>query len=89
MPVHRDLRNAKGFDVLVRAVGDFVGGGLWVESEDGTGPVLRRFLLVSFAQDWCMTLRIIQLCFLGIDGMLLNCGPGNLGGLSLLSSLGM
>ena len=42
MPVHRDLRNAKGFDVLVRAVGDFVGGGLWVESEDGTGPVCKE-----------------------------------------------
>ena len=39
MPIHRDLRNAKGFNILVRAVGDFVGGGLWVEGDRNQGPV--------------------------------------------------
>ena len=42
MPVHRDLRNAKGFDVLVRAVGDFIGGGLWIESDTGEGSVCKE-----------------------------------------------
>ncbi|CAE7427987.1 GIP [Symbiodinium sp. CCMP2592] len=42
MPLHRDLRNAKGFDILVRAVGEFIGGGLWVESEDLNGPVCKE-----------------------------------------------
>ena len=39
MPIHRDLRNAKGSQVLVRAVGEFVGGGLWIEGNEGEGPV--------------------------------------------------
>ena len=39
MPIHRDLRNARGFDTLVSAVGDFSGGGLWVEDEFNCGPV--------------------------------------------------
>ena len=34
--MHRDLRNAPGFPVLVRSVGSHVGGGLWVESEQGS-----------------------------------------------------
>ena len=29
-PLHRDLRNASEFPVVVRAVGSFKGGGLWV-----------------------------------------------------------
>ena len=41
MPVHRDLVNAPGFPIIVRAVGDFKGGGLWLESDDGTGPVCK------------------------------------------------
>ena len=36
-PLHRDLRNARGFPVLVRAVGRFVGGGLWIEGVDHQG----------------------------------------------------
>ena len=40
--MHRDLRNAHQFPILARAVGSFVGGGLWIESEDGQGPVCRR-----------------------------------------------
>ena len=39
MPIHRDLRNAKGSKVLVRAVGEFVGGGLWIEGDSGEGLV--------------------------------------------------
>ena len=35
MPIHRDLRNALGFPVLVQAVGEFKGGGLWLEDEFG------------------------------------------------------
>ena len=39
LPIHRDLRNAKGLPVCVRALGDFVGGGLWVEGDGNSGPV--------------------------------------------------
>ena len=42
MPLHRDLRNAKGFNVMVRAVGDFTGGGLWIEGNDGEGLVCKK-----------------------------------------------
>ena len=41
MPIHRDLGNAKGFDVGVRALGEFVGGGLWVEGESNVGSVCK------------------------------------------------
>ena len=33
MPLHRDLRNSREFPIIARAVGDFVGGGLWLESD--------------------------------------------------------
>ena len=39
LPIHRDLRNAEGSRVCVRAFGNFVGGGLWVEDEQNCGPV--------------------------------------------------
>ena len=39
LPIHRDLRNAEGSCVCVRALGDFTGGGLWVEDEHNCGPV--------------------------------------------------
>ena len=41
MPVHRDLGNARGFDIGVRALGEFVGGGLWVEGESNLGSVCK------------------------------------------------
>ena len=41
-PLHRDQRNAKGFDVWVKAFGNFVGGGLWIEGEAGKGPVCKE-----------------------------------------------
>ena len=40
-PLHKDLRNAKGFEILVRALGEFVGGGLWIADESGAGPVYK------------------------------------------------
>ena len=40
-PLHRDLRNASEFPVVVRAVGSFKGGGLWVEDENDKGPVCK------------------------------------------------
>ena len=39
MPMHRDLRNAPDFPVVVRSVGRYRGGGLWVEVSQG--PVLK------------------------------------------------
>ena len=36
MSPHRDRRNALEFPIVARAVGNFKGGGLWLESEDGT-----------------------------------------------------
>ena len=41
MPVHRDLVNAPGFPIIVRAVGTFKGGGLCLEGKDGNGPVCK------------------------------------------------
>ena len=38
-PIHRDLRNAGGFCTCVKALGEFQGGGLWIESDDGSGLV--------------------------------------------------
>ena len=40
-PLHRDQRNAKGFFTLVRALGDFAGGGLWIEEEGKRGSVCK------------------------------------------------
>ena len=40
-PLHRDLRNASEFPVVVRGVGSFKGGGLWVEDENDKGPVCK------------------------------------------------
>ena len=40
-PLHRDQRNAKGFSTLVRALGDFAGGGLWIEGEGNQGSVCK------------------------------------------------
>ena len=57
LPLHRDLRNAEGSWVCVRAFGDFIGGGLWIEDEHNCGPVgkvlpsgVRRFGSVFDAQ---------------------------------------
>ena len=36
--MHRDLRNAPDFPVVVRAVGKYNGGGLWIESDHGPVP---------------------------------------------------
>ena len=41
MPLHRDLGNLKGSLVLVKGLGDFRGGGLWVQSADDSGPVVK------------------------------------------------
>ena len=41
VPVHRDLRNASGFPIGVKALGGFLGGGLWIEGEEGRGPVCK------------------------------------------------
>ena len=40
-PMHRDLRNAKGFEIWVRAVGEFSGGGLWIEGDSNQGCASR------------------------------------------------
>ena len=40
-PLHRDLRNAKGFKIWVKALGDFTGGGFWVEDPEAQGTVLK------------------------------------------------
>ena len=42
MPIHRDLRNADHSQILVKAVGDFLGGGLRVESDTMSGPVCKQ-----------------------------------------------
>ena len=41
-PLHRDLRNAPEYPVVVRAVGQFKGGGLWIEDANDEGPVCKR-----------------------------------------------
>ena len=41
MPLHRDLKNAEGFAICVKGLGDFRGGGLWIQSLEGEGPVCR------------------------------------------------
>ncbi|CAE7787133.1 RE1 [Symbiodinium sp. CCMP2592] len=35
MSLHRDLRNAPEFPIFVKAIGEFKGGGLWLEDVDG------------------------------------------------------
>ena len=42
VPLHRDLRNAAQFPTVVKALGTFVGGGLWVEDNHGLGPVCKQ-----------------------------------------------
>ena len=42
MPLHRDSRNARQGKAWIVALGDFIGGGLWVATENGAGPCLRR-----------------------------------------------
>ena len=42
MPVHRDTRNLKGTSTWIVGLGDFMGGGLWVDSGTSEGSVLKR-----------------------------------------------
>ncbi|CAE7781653.1 RE1 [Symbiodinium sp. CCMP2592] len=41
-PLHQDARNERIVPVWVIALGEFQGGGLWVEGSEGQGPVLRQ-----------------------------------------------
>ena len=54
-PLHQDARNERVVPVWVIALGEFQGGGLWVESSDGQGPVLRQLpggdLRAGFVRD--------------------------------------
>ena len=40
-PLHRDARNERSIPVWVIALGDFKGGGLWIEDVGDQGPVVR------------------------------------------------
>ena len=62
-PMHRDLRNAPGFPVVVRSVGCHVGGGLWVESDQG--PVLRTLPTGQRKAGHIFDIRKEAVCFTG------------------------
>ena len=40
-PLHRDVKNEHSVPVWILALGDFLGGGLWVEGRDNVGPVVK------------------------------------------------
>ena len=42
MPVHRDTQNLMGIPTWIVGLGDFMGGGLWVDSGTSEGSVLKR-----------------------------------------------
>ena len=42
MPLHKDSRNARQGKTWIVALGDFIGGGLWVATGNDAGPCLRR-----------------------------------------------
>ena len=42
MPLHKDTRNSRQGETWIVALGDFIGGGLWVDSGNMSGPCLRR-----------------------------------------------
>ena len=80
-PLHKDLRNAKGFEILVRALGEFVGGGLWIADESGAGPVYK---ILPNGTAWGGQVHDIQVQpaqFCGEKWHVSERGLGSLGGL--------
>ena len=64
-PLHRDVRNALGFPVVVRAVGQFKGGGLWIEGEDAQGPVCKLLPNGDLRAGQVFDIRKEAICFWG------------------------
>ena len=64
-PMHRDLRNAKGFDIWVRAVGEFTGGGLWIEGDSNQGCASRSLPNGDLRFGSVMDIQNEGVCFSG------------------------
>ena len=89
MSLHRDLRNALDCPIVVRAVGDFKGGGLWLE--DGDGPACRKLPNGGKCIGTIHDLRKGPVVFSGTNGTPLRNGKGIAGSflLSFLGSIGV
>ena len=66
-PVHRDLRNAPEFPIVVRAVGSFRGGGLWLEDLEDAGTVCKVLPDGTKRSGRVYDIRSESLCLLGIQ----------------------
>ena len=65
VPVHRDLRNAPQFATAVKALGKFVGGGLWIEGDHGLGPVCKQLPDGTWRAGWVHDVRKEAVLFRG------------------------
>ena len=65
VPVHRDLRNAPQFATVVKALGKFVGGGLWIEGDHGLGPVCKQLPDGTWRAGWVHDVRKEAVLFRG------------------------
>ena len=65
-PMHQDARNEKTVPVWIVALGEFQGGGLWVESEDGAGSVVKVLPSGVTRAGWIYDIHDQTFCFSGL-----------------------
>ena len=56
-PLHKDARNDPDVPVWIVALGEFRGGGVWIEGDDNNGPVLKEFPGGDVRSGWVHNIR--------------------------------
>ena len=64
--MHRDARNERAVPVWIMSLGDFEGGGLWVEGDSGMGPALRVLPDGSTRSGWVHDIHNKPFSFSGL-----------------------